>query len=173
MRLSRRLGPVTCCLIIVSLHLSMVRDVHAAKKHAVVPIFSFGQHTEGTEHRHGGDDCDHKLVKPGKNFKKNEDSLEWWILNGCGKDQPVLLCIYPAPNPFGKCEGDGDIGVPFWAKNGLTKVTCPAKVEGKYTKQILIGSEIPATGKCSDVLSPPSPKGTFELLAHTLDIVIE
>jgi hypothetical protein len=119
---------------------------------------------------------------PDKKLKKGHDSIHWLIWNDC-EDRPVLLCVYAtspmAPeNPFDKCHG-GDIGTPFVAKKGLapTIVSCKAKsdaIEGKYTKQALVGTEIPASKQCPpSPLPEPTPKGTVKTLAHTLDIVIE
>jgi hypothetical protein len=130
--------------------------------------------------------CGHKVTPMAATLHaRRKDRLRWLVVNNCGQDQPVLLCVYDAntltlKNPFTRCSPDPnvhDIGKPFIsaAHGPPTQFECAVEDEnlkGKYKKQVRVGTdEVPSTG-CPQIFQAKATKtaDTFTIFMHALDI---
>ena len=102
-----------------------------------------------------GSACGHHVTPPSERLdKSNGDALGWRIRNNCAAAQKVLLCAYRGQalfNPFERCASNPtaglDIGKVFTVEAGKTEdLDCAAKIEGNYTKLVLVGNEVPSSG---------------------------
>ena len=119
--------------------------------------------------------CHHHVeTDPVKLYKKTHDSLGWKVTNDCPSDQAVLFCVYDAktnnlvdPPPFDPCTSTPPgltIGTPFTVKSGKhARLECTGKDEGRYTKLVLIGGDVPPEG---------CPPRLPSILTHRLEVEI-
>jgi hypothetical protein len=129
-----------------------------------------------------GPECDHD-VSPARAslHTSTNDKLRWHVKNDCRNEQKVLFCVYDGQtkllkNPFAPCMPSPgityDIGTPFTvAARGQAKFDCLARDQGRFTKQVRVGSEVPAAG-CPSVLQTTSPHHGGGKGVHALDIEI-
>ena len=127
-----------------------------------------------------GPACDHHVSPPRVRLHTNTgDLLRWHVLNSCGQDQAVLVCVYGAQaktlkNPFKQCTPDPavyDIGRTFIVGgHAQVKFDCvaDATLQGRYKKQVFVGAtEIPAAGCPAALQLTP-----HTLPLHALDVEV-
>jgi hypothetical protein len=122
-----------------------------------------------------GSACGHHVTPQSERLdKSNGDALGWRIRNNCAAAQKVLLCAYRGQglfDPFLPCVSNPttglDIGRVFTVAAGQREdLDCVANVEGNYTKLVLVGNEVPASG---------CPRVSLQkdiILTHRLDVEI-
>jgi hypothetical protein len=130
-----------------------------------------------------GPNCPHRLSHKGHKLEKDKDSLGWGIMNVCGQEQKVLVCVYKgeiSTNPFAPCQSSvpgADVGKVFVVPSRafpVTTLTCLATgQEGSYTKVVFTGADVPVPNPvCPPTPPSPEPSGRPETWTHRLDVEI-